>query len=53
MADSRRARPGQQTVDVASIAEFVKGFQQRGLKSAAVIATPFAVNALIRMGSRK
>lgn len=47
MAESRRALNGK-AVDVASISEFVKGYQQQGLKRALVFAAPFAVARVLR-----
>lgn len=52
MADSRRERYDGRVVDVASVAEFVKGYQQQGLKKALVFAAPFAVDRML-FGSRK
>lgn len=53
MSDSRHARGGSAT-SVSSLADFVKGYQQQGLKRALVFATPFAITAATKKvrGSR-
>jgi hypothetical protein len=49
MSETRR-HPA--VIDVASISEFVKGYQQQGLKRALVFAAPFAVDRVLRAARR-
>lgn len=46
MSDDRRR--GSAAIDVASLAEFARGYQQQGLKNALAVAGPFAVVRLAK-----
>ena len=52
MAENRRGGYDGSVVDVSSVSEFVKGYQQQGLRKAAVMAAPFAIARLVGKSKR-